>query len=414
MDHSDGFAASDAGLTSEFVCEAACAAGFREPQKARTDDASLHVVTFSLEDAQIGPDHALVLCAFLLRDVEWRHDFRSSLVSLASGFHSESLKRGDDEAETACLARTKTARIARAAAVAVCASAVLKCHEPVAEVCLMLEDRVRAGNVTSSPRPFHAADLSGDAALRDEAALAWLRKFIAEMPLRTAEKTLSYLKDGVAARLAAAEYVGGKHVFAPFDGPPDKEGLENALVNYGVIPEKAELIAAQTCEAVLRKPPPCQQTIPSAFAFGSASVAEPTAGAPPPVRPPPRAPPPRQSTASSPPPPRPPKPSSSSKPAKGRMDAFLREGMTKPASAPPRPKKRPEPQRRLDSYFGGGGSQKKARRSATSDDVANESDAGPWACSKCTYLHEKADERGFLACKMCGAPKPNAPMPDGA
>jgi len=68
----------------------------------------------------------------------------------------------------------------------------------------------------------------------------------------------------------------------------------------------------------------------------------------------------------------------------------------------------------LDSYFGGGGSQKKARRSATSDDVANESDAGPWACSKCTYLHEKADERGFLACKMCGAPKPNAPMPDGA
>ena len=51
---------------------------------------------------------------------------------------------------------------------------------------------------------------------------------------------------------------------------------------------------------------------------------------------------------------------------------------------------------------------------STSDDVANESDAGPWACSKCTYLHEKADEWGYLACNMCGAPKPNAPMPDGA
>ena len=61
-------------------------------------------------------------------------------------------------------------------------------------------------------------------------------------------------------------------------------------------------------------------------------------------------------------------------------------------------------------YFGGG-SQKKARRSATSDDVANESDAGPWACSKCTYLHEKADEWGYLACNICGAPKPK---PDGA
>ena len=76
----------------------------------------------------------------------------------------------------------------------------------------------------------------------------------------------------------------------------------------------------------------------------------------------------------------------------------------------PRAKKRPEPQRRLDSYFGGG-SQKKARRSATSDDVANESDAGPWACSKCTYLHKKADEWGYLACNMCGAPKPKQ---DGA
>ena len=64
----------------------------------------------------------------------------------------------------------------------------------------------------------------------------------------------------------------------------------------------------------------------------------------------------------------------------------------------------------MDSYFGGG-SQKKARRSATSDDVANESDAGPWACSKCTYLHEKADEWGYLACNICGAPKPK---PDGA
>ncbi len=68
----------------------------------------------------------------------------------------------------------------------------------------------------------------------------------------------------------------------------------------------------------------------------------------------------------------------------------------------------------MDSYFGGGGSQKKARRSATSDDVANESDAGPWACSKCTYLHEKADEWGYLACNMCGAQKPGAPKPDGA
>jgi hypothetical protein len=111
------------------------------------------------------------------------------------------------------------------------------------------------------------------------------------------------------------------------------------------------------------------------------------------------------STASSPPPPRPPKPSSSSRPAKGRMDAFLGQGKTKPASAPRRPKKRPEPQRRLDSYFGGGGSQKKPRRSATSDDAANESDAGPWACSKCTYLHENADEWGYLACNACGAPK---------
>ena len=57
----------------------------------------------------------------------------------------------------------------------------------------------------------------------------------------------------------------------------------------------------------------------------------------------------------------------------------------------------------MDSYFGGG-SQKKARRSA-SDDVANESDAGPWAWSKCTYLHENADEWGYLACNACGAPK---------
>ena len=88
------------------------------------------------------------------------------------------------------------------------------------------------------------------------------------------------------------------------------------------------------------------------------------------------------------------------------MDAFLGQGKTKPASAPRRPKKRPEPQRRLDSYFGGGGSQKKGR-SATSDDVANESDAGPWACSKCTYLHETADEWGYLACKVCDAPKPD-------
>ena len=67
---------------------------------------------------------------------------------------------------------------------------------------------------------------------------------------------------------------------------------------------------------------------------------------------------------------------------------------------------RPHQQRRLDSFFGGGGSQKKGR-SATSDDVANESDAGPWACSKCTYLHETADEWGYLACKVCDAPKPD-------
>ena len=272
VDHSDGFAASLDGLTTEFVCQSACAAGFYDPKDVKTDDASLYVVTFSHDGEKIGRDHALVLCAFLLRDAEDRQNFRSSVVSLAAGVHSESLKRLNNyEEKEAYAMRTETARATRAAAVVVCLNALRACHDPVAEVCLMLEERVRAGDVTSSPRPFHAADLSGDAALRDDAALAWLRKFIADLPLRTAKKTLSYLNDGVAARLAAADYVGGKDVFAPFDGPPDKEGLENALLRYGVKRELAERIAAQTCEAVLRKPPPRQVTIQSAFKSASAA-----------------------------------------------------------------------------------------------------------------------------------------------
>ena len=275
LDHSDGAAASDDGLTTEFDCEAACAAGFRDPKKVKTGDASLHVVTFSHDGEKIGPDRALVLCAFLLRDAEARHKWRWSLVSLAARVHSDSLKRlNNHEKKKAHAARTKPARAARAAVVIVCASALRACRDPVAEVRSMLVERATAVDVTSSLPPF-SADLRGDA------ALAWLRAFIRALPapptaqpsnaLNTAEKTLSYLDGVVAARHAAAEYVRGTDVFAPFDGLPDENGLLDALRRYDVKRGEAKLIAARTCEAVRQR----QLTIPSLFE--SASAAHPQA-----------------------------------------------------------------------------------------------------------------------------------------
>jgi len=197
----------------------------------------------------------------------------------------------------------------------------------LADVCLMLEKRVRAGDVTSSP-PLFNADLRGGA------ALAWLGDLIDASPLRTAEKTLSYLNKGVAARLAAAEYVKATDVFAPFNDPPDEDRLRRALVRYDVEKDKAKLIAARTCEAVLRKPPPCQQTMQSAFAFASSSVAEPTADAPPPVRPPTLAPPqpPRSSGQSK-------KKKKKAKPATASDAADFFSGKVRDATKPPKKKK---------------------------------------------------------------------------
>ncbi len=32
-----------------------------------------------------------------------------------------------------------------------------------------------------------------------------------------------------------------------------------------------------------------------------------------------------------------------------------------------------------------------------------------WTCSVCTYAHASAEERGFLSCAMCGAPREQQP-----
>ena len=68
-------------------------------------------------------------------------------------------------------------------------------------------------------------------------------------------------------RHAAAEYVRGTDVFAPFDGLPDENGLLDALRRYDVKRDEAKLIAAQTCEAVRQR----QLTIPSLFESASAA-----------------------------------------------------------------------------------------------------------------------------------------------
>ncbi|CAH0373962.1 unnamed protein product [Pelagomonas calceolata] len=166
VDHSDCCAASVDGCSYEFVCQSACGAGWYSLEKVRTNyaNASLRVVTFSLEGTQIGPDHALALCACLLRDDEARHERSWSLVSLVAGVRSDSLKRLDREQDASYVPRTKMARVAREKVMVVFASALSACSDPLAKFRSMLTERSRAVDVTSSPPPFNA-DLRGDAAL---------------------------------------------------------------------------------------------------------------------------------------------------------------------------------------------------------------------------------------------------------